>query len=115
MTNVEELNIATNRVRVTAALALANELMANERQAKSDPEFTPITEERLVELQALLRDHADEMKAIYYTLRLNGAEESQFPERILELGVDDICIAVQQVSETEVKYWNLPAEPEAAQ
>lgn len=111
MTKVEPLNIATNRERLTAALALANLLMSKQRQANENPE-APIEVEGDVggKITSELHEYAEEMKAIYYTLRLNGADESEFPEKILAVTVDEICISVEQISDTEVRCYYLPPE-----
>lgn len=110
MTKVEPLNIATNRERLTTALAVLNELKAYDRKVKEDPETPAISAERIAEIQVLLEELAPETTAIYYTLRLNGAEESDFAEKILEVTVDEICISVEQISDTEVRCYYLPAD-----
>lgn len=110
MTKVEPLNIATNRERLTTALAVINELKAYDRQVKENPETPAFPSGRSADIKVLLEELAPEAKAIYYTLRLNGAEESEFAEKILEVTVDDIYIAVEQISDTEVRCYNLPPE-----
>lgn len=114
MTKVEPLNIATNRHRLATALAVANELKAYDRAVKENPDAPAISQERLAEIQQILDTHPDEMKAIYYTLRLNGAEESEFAEKILELSVDAIYVLVEPISDTEVRCYALPPEAEEA-
>lgn len=113
MTKVEPLNIATNRERLTTALALLNELKAYDRKVKENPETPAFPPERSAEISALLKELAPEATAIYYTLRLNGAEESEFAEKILEVTVDEICISVEQISDTEVRCYYLPPETAA--
>lgn len=108
MTKVEPLKINTTRERLATALAVINELKAYDRALKEDAGAQPISSERLAEIQSILDDHKEESKAIYYTLRLDGADESEFAEKILEVTVDEIYVSVEQISETEVRCFYLP-------
>jgi hypothetical protein len=93
MHNVEPFRIETTRERLTAALALANTSLLN----KPD-----ITSQVVIERQSIdIILHADELKAIYYTLRLRGIQEAEFALHIGDLTVNDILIAVENSPNSE--------------
>jgi hypothetical protein len=96
MHNVEPFRIETTRERLAAAVGFANAASVENRKTLSLD-----GNERL---DADIKLHADEMKAIYITLRVRGIEEADFFQHVGELKVDDILIAVENspTSEDEV-------------
>lgn len=96
MHNVEPYRIETTRERLAFAVDFAKASLVKK------PDIEGLTED---EARAILDDikileiginsHEEEMKAIYYTLRLRGIEEADFPEHVGSLTVDDIFIAVE--------------------
>ncbi|WP_274644222.1 hypothetical protein [Pseudomonas serbica] len=87
MHKVEPFRIETTRERLTAALALANTSLLS----KPDVASKAVIERQSIDIIL----HADELKAIYYTLRLRGIQEAEFAQHIGELTVDDILVAVE--------------------
>jgi hypothetical protein len=117
MHNVEPFRIETTRERLTDALEFAKSTFVQR------PKPDELTED---EARAILDDikileigidsHSEEMKAIYYTLRLRGIEEADFGLHIGELTVDEIFIAVE-LSETnadEIIAYTIGEEQEEA-
>lgn len=96
MHNVEPYRIETTRERLAFAIDFAKASLVKK------PEVENLTED---EARAILDDikileigiesHKDEMMAIYFTLRLKGVEEADFPDHVEVLTVDDIYIAVE--------------------
>jgi hypothetical protein len=87
MSNVEPFRIETTRNRLTAALELGKASLLRKPDDQDKAEI-----ERL-SIGIIL--HADELKAIYFTLRLRGVQEADFAKHIGELTVDDILIAIE--------------------
>lgn len=96
MHNVEPFRIETTHERLATAVGLANAASVENRQT--------LGKDGNERLDADIKLHADEMKAIYITLRVRGIEEADFFQHVGELTVDDVIIAVENspTSEDEV-------------
>lgn len=113
MHNVEPYRIETTRERLTFAVDFAKASMAKK------PDVEGLTEDKshaiLDDIKILeigIESHKEEMKAVYYTLRLRGVEEVDFPDHVGSLTVDDIFIAVElsTTNEDEIIAYTLDDE-----
>jgi hypothetical protein len=96
MHNVEPFRIETTRERLATAVGLANAASVKNRQT--------LGADGNEHLDADIKMHADEMIAIYYTLRVRGIAEADFDQHVGQLTVDDIIIAIEKspTSEDEI-------------
>jgi hypothetical protein len=96
MHNVEPFRIETTRERLTDALEFAKSTFVQKPEiaSLSEDEARAILDDIKI-LEIGIESHSEEMKAIYYTLRLRGIEEQDFGQNIADLRAEDIYIAVE--------------------
>lgn len=121
MNTVEPYSIETTRERLDLALQVAKYFKSIERRQHSSPKIALAYNEsekgnkRNAEANEVLESHAEEMKAIYFTLRLRGVEEVDFPTKIEALTVDDIYVTVEPAGNDEVTVYTIAGEAKAAE
>jgi hypothetical protein len=118
MSNIEPYRIETTRERLTDAIEFAKAGLMPKPQGgghMSEDEARAILDDIKI-LEIGLESHKQEMDAIYYTMRLRGIEEADFPMHVDTLTADDIYIAVElsTASEDEVIAYTLGEEQEEA-
>lgn len=116
MNTVEQFSIETTRERLSTALEVANVLLANLAKIRNPAlMLVEVAEEPSLRVtQEHINEYQPELNAIYYTMRIHGAEEIDFPEKIKEITVDGIFLEVVPVSDTEVSVRTLTPIAELA-